>query len=1183
MRITKLKIFGFKSFAQKTEVTFPGNGLTAVVGPNGCGKSNIVDAIRWVLGEQRAAVLRMGKMQDVIFSGTEERAAMSMAEVSLVINNDQGDLPSEYSEVMVTRRAHRNGTSEYLINNQECRLKDIQNLFFDSGLGTGTYSQMNERMINAVLSDKAEDRRVLFEEAAGVSKYKQQRKETVRQLDRVRLDMERVEDNLRHARTSVRQYEKQAEKANEWKRLRTRLRELDLSVSLDRHEENKRSMTILNEARNRISHQQEADKTHLTTLEAKIEEKKLSISGEEDALRVLEMAVKQEELALNDMNNEIARYRDTLSTLTMTGEKYEGEVKDSKEKSDALHSERELLEEQMRRLGSNSELEARQRELAREQETLQVLRDACDDLRTKNRKITDDRLNAVNKVNSLRGRWQRIDAEVDMLSGNIEKWNHELADLDNQTQEAVEALKVMAQGIADAAHEIESLEERRTVQIEKVDSQKTELSAINRSLQEHENENTRLQSRVDVLRSMDVSSGADGAHWLLENQASFVDGLLGQEIDVNPEYVSQIEFALGESINAVITKNPGAVGSILDSLDKASAGSALLVVASDVLGTPVESLDNRPGVIGAANKFVKVAAPLRSFVDRLLSRWILVADFATALSFAREFAAEDIWFVAPGGRAVHTTGLVRGGHGASESLGLLSRRTEIISAEEKLTDLQSVCQSLMDSKERLAERIEEDENVLAGIMDSIREAQENSRRGLAAEGIHKNVLANLNRHRERLAKDIQQASERVSVANAERNTDQELATAEALASQLENEYQSLTAQLNEQDVVFRNKEEEVRDLQRELGSAQSLMTGNLSRIQSIQEQLKLHEDLIANRSSDIASIKTQMEELHNKETAVADRIENKNEELRKREVERDAARERYNVVSGDIEDWRSEVRVINASLLDRATELNDVERRIDSLGTNVDRMRERIFAEWEVDVDKPEGVIRVEYEEKEARREINDLQGKIKALGPINTGIMEDYDAEKARLADVEKQFDDLDRARASLERTIHKLDNIARDRFLDTFHKIQKNFQDVFSRLMHDGGTKLTLQEGVDPLEAEIEVNARPTGKKMRGVRALSGGERALTAVSLLFAIYMEKPSPYCVLDEVDGPLDDANIGRFMELLRHFSRQTQFILVTHNKRTMAASDMLYGVTQEIKGISRIASVKLDDAVGFAM
>ena len=275
MQITKLKIFGFKSFAQRTEINFPTKGLTAVVGPNGCGKSNITDAIRWVLGEQKAAALRMGKMQDVIFSGTEERAAMSLAEVSIVIDNSDGTLASDYSEVIVTRRVHRDGSGEYLINNQECRLRDVHALLFDSGLGSSTYSQMNADMIKAVLSDKADDRRVLFEEVAGVSKYKQQRKETRRQLERVQMDMERVEDNLRSVRRSVRLYETQAEKVNAYKKLNTRLRELDLSVSLDKFEDYKEGLATLDSTTKRMNHEVESSKTQATELQAKIEEKKL--------------------------------------------------------------------------------------------------------------------------------------------------------------------------------------------------------------------------------------------------------------------------------------------------------------------------------------------------------------------------------------------------------------------------------------------------------------------------------------------------------------------------------------------------------------------------------------------------------------------------------------------------------------------------------------------------------------------------------------------------------------------------------------------------------------------------------------------------------------------------------------------------------------------------------------------
>ncbi|MBP5248224.1 MAG: chromosome segregation protein SMC [Fibrobacter sp.] len=1180
MKITKLKIFGFKSFAQRTEITFPGNGLTAVVGPNGAGKSNIVDAIRWVLGEQRASVLRMDKMQSVIFSGTEERAAMSIAEVSLVIDNSNGDLASEYSEVMVTRRAHRDGLTEYLINNQECRLKDIQNLFFDSGLGLGNYSQMNETMIRNVLADSPEYRRTLFEEAAGVSKYKKQRKETISQLERVRTDMERVEDNLRREQQTVRQFEKQVAKANEWKRLRNRLRELDLSVSLDRHEENRRNLSVLNEAKARVSNEQESDKTRLTELDAKIAERQLVIAGDEENLRGLENEVKKQEFALNDLNNELTRNREQQGTADMNVQKYRDEITQAENSISQLEAEKATLEENLQSLGSEDAISEQEQELAREEEALQILTDTVDELRDQSRSLSEQRIASLNKANSLRSKWQRQDAEADMLRGNIEKWNSERAELERKKGELEETLRTFANGIEEAERNIENFSERKSVQEEEIENQKLELSSIDEKISQAKARKAGLESRIEVLQNMDSEAGS-GADYLVNSRASEVKGLLGSLIHVDGEYASAIEFALGRSLNAVVANDPNSLDGLLDALDSASAGSAMLAVSFGSSSIP--DFPSRPGVIGVAAQFVNADSSVKPIVDKLLSRTILVDNFATAKSLAQEFANENFWFLSKDERYVSSNGLVFGGRGKSEALGVLARKAEVDKDEEELSNLISEIERLEDSRENLNERLEEARSMLSETEELIREANETIRSGQAAEKIHRSMLADTERRLGGLDSNLQDAENRIQKAEAERSDDAELAEAEAESARLEDEYAKVMEVLEEKDQIRKDKEDDVRTLRNQLGSAQSTLQESLARIRVIGDQVKFFDNIISNRKTDIENVEVRKEELVTKESEIADKIQVQDAELRKKEAERDAARERYDVVAGDMNDWRSEVRQINSKLLERSSDLNDLTLRISTLGQNIDRMRERIFAEWEVDIDHAEDVPRVEYEEKEAKKEISEIRVQIKNLGPVNTEIMEDFDAEKARLAEVEKQFDDLDKARASLERTITKLDGIARDRFLSTFHNIQKNFQDVFSRIMINGEAKLTLQEGVDPLEAAIEVNARPTGKKMRGVTALSGGERALTAVSLLFAIYMEKPSPYCVLDEVDGPLDDANIGRFMELLRHFSNQTQFILVTHNKRTMAAADMLYGVTQEIKGISRIASVKLDDAVALEL
>lgn len=1175
MRITKLRIFGFKSFAQRTEITFPGNGLTAVVGPNGCGKSNIVDAIRWVLGEQRAAVLRMGKMQDVIFSGTEERAAMSMAEVSLVINNDSGELTSEfgkYSEVMVTRRAYRNGTSEYLLNNQECRLKDIQNLFLDSGLGSGTYSQMNERMINAVLSDKAEDRRTLFEEAAGVSKYKKSRKEAVNGLARVEEKMERVEDNLRHTRARVRQCEKQAEKTREWQELRSKLKSLDLSFSIDKYEDMKQALVTLESSHRRVNSELDKEKTNLTVLQTKIDTRKIEISDEETALQEARRKVSTETEALNSLINEAKSNREKIGYLSESVEKLLLEKENTEEKVKEFKNEISRLENRLTLLSSSDDMVEKEELLSREQEATQVLRDAVDDLRKEQSNLLEARFKQQNLVNDYEKRWQRLDAVNEIESNNVTTWKTELESLQEVFQNAETNLQEAEEKIQSCSSEIELLEERLVTQESLLESNREACESLSIEIETLVRENVALESRLEVLSQMAVSD-ADGSKWLLENKKENISGCLGEWIDVVPEYLPQIEFALGEVLDALVVSENASVNELLEALENASAGSAILAVTSRV--SDALKSNSLEGTLGCAADFVEAKDSLGVLVKRLLSRFMLVPSFEKAMELSERYSTEDYWFVAPGNRSVHSSGIVRGGKAGA--LGILSRRNEISEMREKQKSLSLQISKKEEDHSRAKEICEENEQIFLSMKEDLSALQESKRTSEAAKNLHANSKKSLLTQIQKLESSIQESENRIQMAFEERATDAELDQAKLELEKIQEDFERVAENLEERQIMLRNKEDDLRELQNDLSNSRLEVKNIQSRLQFNQEQLPAFEKIAEGKLQEIEETKQKIEDLEGKSNLLAESIEQKHNELKELENHRDVAEERYNVVARDIEDWRAEEREINGKIKDLLPEEGNIVLRKNAVLENSKHLRERIFSEWEIDLDQPENVERVEYDTAVVEREIRQLRSKIKDLGPVNQNIMDDYEEERERLEEVEKQFDDLDQARASLKRSIDKLDKIARDRFMDTFHKIQKNFQEVFSRLMKDGGTKLTLQEDVDPLEAEIEVNARPTGKKMRGVKALSGGERALTAVSLLFAIYMEKPSPYCVLDEVDGPLDDANIGRFVELLRHFSRQTQFILVTHNKRTMAASDMLYGVTQEIKGISRIASVKLED------
>ena len=1184
VQITKLKIFGFKSFAQRTEINFPTKGLTAVVGPNGCGKSNITDAIRWVLGEQKAASLRMSKMQDVIFSGTEERAAMSLAEVSIVIDNSDGTLNSEYSEVIVTRRVHRDGSGEYLINNQECRLRDVHALLFDSGLGSSTYSQMNADMIKAVLSDKADDRRVLFEEAAGVSKYKQQRKETRRQLERVQMDMERVEDNLRSVRRSVKLYETQAEKVNEFKRLSKRLRELDLSVSIDKFDDMKEGLTTLDTATRRLNHDVENSKTNATVLQTKIDEKKLLIAEDENAYRELEREVQKATIELNDLNNSMGRLRDVISNLEAANEKAQEEINRNQGKVQELLQERDRLEEENAVLSSDNDVDEMNALLEREREILQVMRDKLDDLRSKSRELSNERLQATNRANSLKSRFERMDAESTLLQANLEKWQNEMEAVRGQKESAQTTLDEINAGLESADSDLERLTEQRATREERLDGERAELLDAQKKFQDLKNEEARLQSRIDVLESV-ANEGTDASRWLMEHKANLVGGLLSESIEAAPEYAAQVEAALGDLMDAVVVSSDDAAIEAIESMKGENVGKAILALVGEASTAYAGSVVG-DGVVGCLNGYVKAEGAVSEWLKAILSRYYLVDSLTTAVRLARAMRGDDLCFVAPEA-IVRTSGLVSSGTATS---GTLSRKNEIAEANGLLEGVVAEAAQAEEEISRLQSLVDEDAQMLSSIDDEIREKQDMKRGASAGIAIQNNTIAGCDRRLTQLQAEVQNAENKIRAAQESKNSDQELNDALATLERTEDEYARVNDELSEQDTMFREKEEEVRELERSAQDKNAKLTQNTNRLASIAEQVDFLENSIRSRGEEIEKNRANIDKNEEDAKGVADQVQSKDSALRELENQRDLAREKYELVSGDLEEWRSEVNRLRDDMIEKMKELNDVGRRQEALQANIDRLTERITNEYSVDLANPEDVERVEYTQPEADREIRELRGKIKELGPINVNVMEDYEDEKKRLLEVEAQFDDLDRARASLDRTITKLDDIARSRYLDTFARIQKNFQFVFSKLFLNGETKMSLVEKVDEmgkpmdiLDADIEINVRPTGKKMRGIKALSGGEHALTATALLFAIYMEKPSPYCVLDEVDGPLDDANVGRFMALLREFSKQTLFIVVTHNKRTMAEADMLYGVTQEIKGISRIASVQLADATKFAI
>jgi len=1182
VRIQKLKIQGFKSFAQKVEILFEGNGLTAIVGPNGCGKSNIVDAIRWVMGEQRAGLLRMDKMQGVIFSGTAERPAMNMAEVSLIIENDRGLLPPEYSEVMITRKAFSNGDSEYLINNQECRLADIRNLFADTGMGAGSYSQMDQRMVDALLSDKADERRTIFEEAAGVSKYKKQRKEAAARLERVQIDMDRIATDLQYAKNQFRQQERTLIRAQELLKLKNRLKELDVSVSFDKYKEGKASLQTLSAAKATSETEMETLRIRLSDLEIKIEEKRLLISSDEENFRECEGEVSDAKSEAAKLNEAYIHLQNREKELEENEIRCEREISENENAIQALRNEMQNLANELK--NSAPEIEEVERQNKKEIEILQNLRNSVEDLRAKHRELSNKRLQFAQTEGKLKSLRQRTDTEIEMFSKLLLQATKDIQYFDSQIRELETLEKSKESEINESQNKSKVLAERTNVLVNEKETLNETLDSMINQRMETLGEKTRLESRLEAMQSIKNFGNLEGNKWLLNQKTAEEVAMLSNHIEVlENKYAALIEFCLDSLVQALLMQNQERVLACEQTLNRENPGRALLAWNVSEIATNSSAEIDDPDIIAPLTSLVKCSENSFALVNSLLSKYLLVKDFETAAKLAQKYSGKNIWFCTENCQAISSLGLAKIGKEQKENISILQQnaeiknlRTDISSLSERIDTINS---QITSTKEKLQETsilisnsAEEKQCIDAYIIKANSEAE-----------VAKAKSSAIKTQKEKTEQEIATLETRLQELKNSKDSNTELNATEQELEQTEREFEKMDNEMRKQEQELRNQEESTVEIANTLGTKKFFLSQKESRMLSVKEQIQARNNVLVVRNEELAGIRGKKELLQNELEDKALRIENQQELLVKKESLRDAAREKYNVMAGDMEEWRTEVREINRSLREKERKFLDLELAIQASENSLERVRERIFQEHEFDLEKEpaeQNFIPLQTYEYQANVEMHELREKIKAIGPVNATAAEDFEAEKERVFSIETQYNDLNKTKNSLLTTMERLDLVARDRFLGTFRKIQRNYQEVFANLMPGGEALLSMQSDLDPLEAEIVINARPPGKKMMGVRALSGGERALTATSLLFALYMVKPSSYCILDEIDGPLDDANIGRFMGLLRRFSHQTQFVVITHNKRTMAASDRLYGVTQEIKGISKVGSVRLEDVSG---
>jgi chromosome segregation protein len=1167
MKLRALRIHGFKSFADATKIEFH-DGITAIVGPNGCGKSNIGDAIRWVLGEQRPTAIRGARMEEAIFQGTVNRRPVNRGSVSLMVSNEDGALPLPFEEVELGRQVFRDGGSEYSINRSSVRLRDVLDLCRDTGLGANAYAMIENRMIDAILSDRADERRGLFEEAAGIGKYKDRRKAASRRLERAELDLQRLEDVIAEVQTKVRSLARQKGKAERY--LQYRKRRLDVEVAVVRHQLETladRLATVSRELKEDLQAgagmvaelgAAEADYEALRLKEVDAEHERTEAAGKLDAVRE-ELVRWERDLAVADERAVYAERR--LTQIDEERAAALGRAERLNRDAEELESDRDRIREESEEL--RALVDERHAEVQAIRDRLQDARDHLDGVESREREL-------ARRSAQLEGDAEASDAQAAELERRLERLEQELSD----TGEAITDLE--SQGDLFSGR-LEDLTRGVDTALEAVDACVTRLASARQAL---------ISARAREMEAVDraASLGArrvalerlerdrEGVEPAVKAALSLNDdgvaGTLSDFIAADEELARALESYLGPLARALVVRDgdtvsrlhawftrswEGGGGLILLALDRVPAGSA------DATGTLLERID--------------VSGDGAPWVRALLDGVDLVQD----IDFGKHGPAER---VAASGTVVDHRGVVRIGNPVGAT-GLMERKEQLratlaehASAVEEATEARA-------AREAAEAATQEAEDALERARGDLRDAEDVRRRVEAELQTQVDRKGRMDRHRDDLARQVEgtrSARTRALERSTEARGDRDVLLAEEAGIQAQRGVarESLEAVQEEWETARAEEARLAVDLARQEGDVTRL-TERLEGIVAARTQahertaaLNQEEEQLRTELADARTVREEgaaaMEQLFAERTTLETRLREKDEALQS--------------VADALAEAERRVREARAAERAASDRKHELELEHQELGGRIERIRERLEGEWGRSLESLlETAEAVEGEPDALQEELRDLVVAIEKLGPVNQLAVEEHEEESKRLEFLTEQRDDLVKARNDLRNAIREINKTATDLFVTTFSRIRDNFRATFLRLFEGGEAEIWLQDDEDPLESPIEIHASPEGKKTQRIDLLSGGERALTALSLLFGIYLVKPSPFCVLDEVDAPLDESNIGRFIKLLQDFKVDTQFVVMTHNPRSIEAADWIYGVTMEEPGVSTIVGVRLEEAL----
>lgn len=1183
MYLSKLELHGFKSFAQKTAVHFD-PGVTAIVGPNGCGKSNVIDAVRWVLGEQRARLLRSDRMENVIFNGTAQKRALGLAEVALTIENTRGVLPTEYSEVTIARRLYRSGESEYILNGSTCRLKDILDLFMDTGMGAGAYSVIELKMIEDILSDNADDRRRLFEEAAGVTKYKRRRKQALNKLGSTQSDLTRLTDLVDEIERNVRSLKRQAQKAAQYQLVSDRLHTLELALAAWDFEQ-------LGEEHRKLDHE-------TRNVRAQVEGLSAQVSTGEATLEIQRTALIAREKELGTRQQTLNAHVDTVRRLE--AEVRVGEERRASDQRAMERLDREAEADGIRRTELEDEREGLQGKLAdAEQSTLAVeasekevraARDVASEeaeaARTvlsnarleaaRQTKLSTDALAALARLRDRRAMGEqereRISEELVVLverAREAQKANHSAAEQLAAAEEALTlAERVLGQTRADAEarrNDVESAEE-----------------ATRRALVARDT----ASAEIALLRSLVAEGdGSGSAVVFLANHEDWNSETItvADLIACDDEDRMAFDVALGEWADCLVVDTEAEANEAISRLRVAEQGRATFVVLDRL---PSQAHRTRSGIPAGSTPAMRAARVPDSKYEPLLRLLLQNVFILDTLDEARTLRDDypEATLVTRDGEWTTARGFVSGGKGSARATaGRLGRKEQLARA---LTTLEEAEKELLAVQSKL----EQSKAALDGVgVIAAEEAVEQSR--LSRDEVRAAVTRvaieqqGLDELRERL---VVRRDFLVGIWDKEPNLEDLEAAAETEQT-AEKEAADVLARAESMFDVADAKRREANDAWSEARLALMQARNTTESFQRDLERIvRAFADLdqrATHRTQESERLRTSIDEGESSKVALISRLDEERagtDVLQQSVTAAEQALLESRALIADTEKTLRDIRHNRDASIQRQ---NTVDLRLTEIITRQDAISERLEEEHGVTIAEASAKIDslneddAPFDPPAAREELPALRNRIRGLGAVNALALESFEEEKQRLEFLSAQQVDLKEAEQTLLSTIEEINSTAAERFEATFVQVRDAFEKLFADLFGENATATITLDGDDPLEAPIEVKARPKGKKPSTINQLSGGEKTLTAIALLFAIYLVKPSPFCILDEVDAPLDDANIGRFMDLIRSFATSTQFILVTHNKLTMEAADRMYGITMPEPGVSRLVGVRFEEPV----